>query len=397
MELTKQQVDEIQSLVKILREQSEKNNPDAIIKEVTERVTKELSAKLHPEPEQKMVFDVSASKEVNDLIGVGADGKSEYGKRFSSLGDFVGKALAHSNELIKLKTMTEGTNSAGGYLVPVEQATEIIKLLTNESVLVSLARNIPMKSKTRTFPSQATGVTVTWTDEHTFKTPSNPTFGQLTQTAKTLAVIVKMTDELIEDETAGVQQFVREIIAEAMANEVDRVGFVGNAGGSDPFNGIEYASGVNSVSMAGASLTGDDIIDLIQAVPAKARGKSTLVTSTTGETLVFKLKDSNGQYIWSAPTNGAPARIWGKPYKVTDNIPSNLNGGSYTLFVCGDFRNFFYSPRNAMSMYASRDASDWVSGALESAFMMDETWTRWSQRMSLDVANGDAFSKMYVK
>lgn len=397
MEFTNKQIEEIQSLITALREQSAKFNQDAIVKEVTDRVTQELSAKLHPQTEQKMIFDVKASKEVNNLLSIGADGSSEYGKRFSSIGDLVNKCLSHSSELIKVKTMTEGTGSAGGYLVPVEQATEIIKLLTNESVLVSLARNIPMRSKTRTFPSQTGGVTVTWTDEHTFKTPSQPSFGQLTQTAKTLAVVVKLTDDLIEDETAGVQQFLREIIAEAIGNEIDRVGFVGNAGGTDPFNGILYASGVHAVTMAGGSLIGDDIIDLIQSVPAKARMKGTLVTSTMGETLLFKLKDMNGQYIWSAPSNGAPARVWGKPYLVSDNIPTNLNGGTYTAMFFGDYKSFFYSPRNAMSLYVSKDASDWVGGALESAFMQDETWSRWSQRMSLDVSNGDAFGKMYVK
>jgi HK97 family phage major capsid protein len=385
-------VEAIQAEVKILREKSERPQ-DAILQDVTKQVMASLEQKMKDYREQSsMKFDIGQLN-VDPESGV-----SEYGKRFNGLCDFLVKCREKS-PLVAKSTMTEGTDAQGGYTVPTEQSSEIIKLIKEENVLPGLARNFPMKTWKRTFPKQLTQVTVTWTGEGVTKSKSKPTFGQLTQTAKKLAVIVKMTDELLDDTSVEMQAFVREVVAYAMGQEIDRVGFVGNTGGGDPFDGVLYATGVNAVTMGGASITGDDIIDLIQAVPAAARIRGTLVTSTAGETLMMKLKDTQGQYLWSPPNMGVPARIWNKPYKVSDQIPTNLGAGTdETAMLFGDWkRYFFHSIRKGLTVKVSQEAADWVDSALDSAFTQDETWVRFVLRLSEDVALANAFSKMQVK
>jgi len=53
-----------------------------------------------------------------------------------------------------------------------------------------------------------------------------------------------------------------------MALEIERVALSGNTASGDPFNGILNTSGVNTPSMAGASVSFDDIIELLYSLNA---------------------------------------------------------------------------------------------------------------------------------
>jgi HK97 family phage major capsid protein len=294
-------------------------------------------------------------------------------------------------------TMVEGTDSLGGYTVPEEYSHEIIKLEKDNSIIRQIAKIFPMATDVRNLPRQLTDVTVTWTGEGAAKTETNPTFDRLVQTAKKLAAIVKMTDELLEDNTAGLDQFIMGLVAEAMGREEDRVALAGNTGAGDPFMGVLYASGVNSVAMAGANVVGDDIIDLIMSLNAKYRTGATLVTSTAGLKLLMKLKDQEDRYLWAPPTATTPASIWGVPYLISDELPLDLGtGNDETPILFGNYKkHFFVSDRGGYEVKSSISASD--IGNSQSAFMEDETWFRFKKRMSLDVALPQAFSKLSIK
>lgn len=375
-------------------------------KEEKDKLFAEVMAAVHP-PTRKMVFAPGGGRAEDHAIEKAiADGKMPENGVY--LGQIV-RAVAMSNHQFlsdaglnpaEEKTiMSEGTPAQGGYTVPVEYANEIIKLQRAGSILRRLARIFPMKTLTRLLPRQLTNVTVTWTDEGAVKTETKPTFSQLTQTAKKLAAIVKMTDELLEDNSVEIDQFIMELIAEAMGLEEDRVGFAGNTGAGDPFMGVLYAVGVNAVLMGGATLTFDDIVDLIMALNAKYRQGATLVTSTTGLQVIMKIKDAQGRYLWQIPGAGQVPKIWTYPYEISDQLPVNLGAGTnQTPILFGNWKkSLFLSPRGGYEVFSSKSASDWVSGALVSAFTQDETWSRFKERLSIDVALPVAFSRMLIR
>jgi len=370
--------------------------------EEREKLFAEVMEKVHP-PKRTMRFGPSKEspegKSIDKLI---LDGKMpENGVYLGqvlkavALGDH--QFLAESG--IEKTIMSEGTPAQGGYTVPVEYGNEIIKLERAGSILRQLARNFPMASLTRLLPRQLTNVVVTWTEEGAVKTETKPTFGQLTQTAKKLAAIVKMTDELLEDNSVDLDQFIMELIADAMGLEEDRVGFAGNTGAGDPFMGVLYAVGVNVATMTGATVTFDDLVDLIMALNAKYREGATLVTSTTGLQVLMKIKDAQGRYIWQVPGLGQVPMIWTYPYKISDQLPVNLGvGTNETPILFGNWnKHFFVSDRGGYEVFSSKSASDWVAGALTSAFTQDETWSRFKKRMSLDVALPAAFSRITIR
>jgi len=380
------QIDDLMKQVAELKELLGKQNPsDKQNERIEELVGKvaELEKQIHP-PERKMVWAVP------DKEGKMPEG----GMYFADVMRAVANPVQHLDTIAQLKTvMSEGTPAQGGYAVPEEFSNEIIKLEEGESILRRIARIFPMGSLIRRVPRQLTDVTVTWTDEAVAKTPTKPTFGRLTQTAHKAAAVVKMTDELLEDNSVGLDNFCKELVANAMGQEEDRCGFVGN---TDPFVGVLNAVGVNAVLQVGANIAADDLVNLIFGIGAGYRNGASLVMSSHALRLISTLKDTNNRPLWQMPNESRPGTIYEQRYEVSDQILSTYGTGTETAILYGNWKKYLWvSDRGGYEIYSSKDASDF--GTNESAFMLDETWFRFKRRMSIDVALPVAFSMMLVK
>ena len=379
-------IEELGKQVYELKELLAKTNPsENENKRIDELVAKvaELEQKIHP-PERKMVWGVP-----------GSDGKMpENGIFFADIMRAVTNPIMHPEVIAQLKTvMNEGTPAQGGYAVPEEFANEIIQLEAGESILRRIARLFPMASNIRRVPRQLTDVTVTWTDEAVAKTPTKPTLDRLTQTAHKVCAVVKMTDELLEDNSVGLDNFCKELVANAIGREEDRCGFVGN---TDPFVGVLNAVGVNAVLQVGANLAADDLVNLIFGIGAGYRAGAKLVLSSHALRLISTLKDNQNRPLWQMPNESRPGNVYGMPYETSDQILSTYGLGAETAILYGNWKKYLWvSDRGGYEIYASRDASDF--GTNESAFMLDETWFRFKRRMSINVALPVAFSRMLVK
>lgn len=399
----------------------------ALTKEEVDRIVEAAISKAHPVPAkssmvmpgagagqdewvQFLATRLASFKERPEAYQKAAPWESEYGKKFGNMQGFLRACIRKSAELqtydpldlngkASSDAMTEGTGSSGGFLVPTEFSYEVIRLLRAAAVLRSIARIVPMGTFKRTLPRQTSNVSVGWVDEFGIKSVTKPAFEQFTQTAKVMAAVVKSSDEFLRDAGLNVQLFLAELIAEAMGLEEERVALAGNTGASDPFNGVLYATGVVSQSMAGATLDYDDIIDLSFAIDAPYADRGVFCLHRNGLKVVMKLKDAQGQYIWHAPRDGNPGLLLDKRYYLSSQLPTNLGTGTdESPILFGDFARFLWvSDREGIAVKVSQDASDWVGGALDSAFMRDQTWIRFTRALSLDVALGAAFAKLTVK
>ena len=383
-------IDELGKQVHDLRELLDKKSDGEREKEREDELLKKIMDKVHP-PKRKMIW-------------VTPDQKAKEDEKGFYLGQFL-KAILPANagrypEIMNsiAKTadtiMTEGEPAQGGYVVPTEYSDQIILLEAAESILAKLAFNFPMgKAPVRNVPQQLTDVTITWTEEVTPKTLTKPTLSRVVQTAKKAAAIVKLADELLEDNSVGLDKIIMMLIAREMGAEFDRCGFVGNA---DPFTGVSNAVGVNAIAQVGADLAGDDIINLIFGIGAAYRKGATLVTSSHGLRLIMQLKDANGQYLWQQPSGNQPAKIWTYPYEVSDEILSTYGGGTETAILFGNWGKYLlYSPKGPYEVKSTISGADFATST--SAFMNDETWYRFKRRISIDVGLPVAFSRMLVK
>lgn len=406
-------MDDIMSSLHELRQTLDSKISSCITEEKAQKIISDLINKVHP-AQSKAVLPTTEDALLERFAAFTAKGKfapektwtSEYGRKFGNMRNFL--LAAKNNPAIiegQKAVLSEGTNNIGGYLVPTEFSSEVIRLMTDASPIMQIANILPMSAWKRQIPKQLTNLQVGWVAESGTKTVSNPTFGQIEQTAKVLATVIKCTDELIRDSAINLTQFLSEIVAEAMALEIERVALLGN-GSTDPFYGILNTSGVNVVSMGSSTVTFDDIANLIFSLNETQAKDGVIAISRAGLAKLMQLKDLNGQYIWCPPSASSPATIWNTPYVVCSQIPtaatsaSTLTGGDKTFAFFGRFnKNLLISPREEMTVKVSQDASSWNTSdsSLESAFMTDQTWLRFTQALSINVTYGNAFSYLMFK
>lgn len=424
--MTKELQDALQAMEQRLGEKL-KLPQDAIRKAELDGLVADILAKAHPAPNPSMVMPGSGEslEKFADFIATRlADYKkrpeafakvapwtSEYGKKFKSMPGFLRACVRKDSQLevfdleasakASSDAMTEGTGSSGGYLVPTEFSYEVIRLLYAATIIRQKARLVPLSTWKRTLPRQSSTVTIAWVTEFGTKSVTKPAFGQVTQQAKVMAAILKSSDELLRDSALNVQGFIAELIAEAGGIEEERVALAGkgtNGGGTDPFDGIIYASGVVEASMAGASLAYDDLIDIEGNLGEGYLKDAEFCMKRSALRLIMKLKDAQGQPLWHAPREGNPGKIVNRDYFLSDQLPTNLGSGSdQTPIILGSFKSLWISDREGMVVKASQEASDWVGGALDSAFMSDQTWLRFTRALSIDVMLPQAFAFMKVK
>jgi HK97 family phage major capsid protein len=259
---------------------------------------------------------------------VGRDGKTimptlsrECGEHLLALMRGKGKAFDEA------RALSAGTDSEGGYMVAPEFAAEIIRLLPTVGLYRRLARIIPMKTDEKNFGTLVSSVSTYWPAENNNITASYPVFGQLKLIAKLMGAYTEGPENLFDDADPDLINFIGDLFIEAMAKEEDRVGLAGATGSGDAFDGILNITGTTSLVMAStkthySDVTADHLLDLQTTVPDGARDNCIYVLSPTMFDFVRKMKDNNLNYIWQAPSAGAPGTIWGKPYELTERLPA---------------------------------------------------------------------------
>jgi HK97 family phage major capsid protein len=99
-----------------------------------------------------------------------------------------------------MKALAEGTGSAGGYLVPVEIADEVVKLLRARSAVNRLGPTTVPVEKELDITSIASGATAYWVAENAAIPVSEQTFAlSALFRPKDLASLVPVSDRLLRD------------------------------------------------------------------------------------------------------------------------------------------------------------------------------------------------------
>lgn len=267
----------------------------------------------------------------------------------------VAPSLAHL-PAAKAKDLREGLASAGGYLAPVERATEVLDLVSNYSAVKALCRQVPMRSSQITFPTLSGGIAAYWVPEASdtsgydsqqedgFIPRAQPTFGQLPITAQVLAVKVVVSNQLLDDSDPGVDKVLAGLFAETLGTAFDQACLTGAGSALDPIAGIVGKATTNALSV-GAAFDFDDLAELIFKVYENAPHAASVpvLGHPKAEKLLMKMKDLQGDYIYRQPgqprnESGGQPLVWGEPFVRDPNLPTNL-GASHdqTLLVAGDF------------------------------------------------------------
>ncbi len=129
-----------------------------------------------------------------------------------------------------------GINTDGGYLVPDELDTDIIRLVESRGVFRQKARRVPMAGDTKTRNRRTSGVTGYFVGEGSAGTESKKGWDQISLVAKKLMVLTSITNELNSDAIINVADDIVSEIAYAFADKEDECGF--NGTGTSTYGGI---------------------------------------------------------------------------------------------------------------------------------------------------------------
>lgn len=259
------------------------------------------------------------------------------------------------------KDLYEGTDSAGGYLVPTEEARELLNVATELfSVVPGLCRQVPMRTHQITFPTLSSGLTAYWVPEATAtigltpnaaqqtsgeKYRSDITLGQMAITAYVCAVKVVVSNQLLDDSDPAVDQVLRMLFAETLGDAWDDACLGGTGAATDPITGLNSKIVTNALN-AGAVFNYDDILDLFFGVlDNDSKANPVAVGTTKAEKMLMKVKDNDGQYVYKGPREslGTPT-LWGQPFYRDGNISNTLGAGANeTRLYAGDFRRHAYA------------------------------------------------------
>ena len=282
-----------------------------------------------------------------------------------------------SGDVPQMKALSEGTASAGGYLVPEELRDEIVQRAKELSRMSKLVRRIGCRTNAIKIPTLSTDVAVSWGSEGVTFAESDPVFGQPSVSINRLNAITKVSRELLADSGVDLVDYLTDLFAEAVAVEEDRAIAIGSGSGQPA--GLYSAAGLEAVAVNGA-ITYADLIDIFYTLPGRYRPRAVWL----GHSDVFKairlLEDTGGGLIWGPSAEGGePDRLMGRPLVQEDNFPS------HTLMF-GDPRYYHMYDRQQFSVEASTQGD---------AFMKHQLWLKAWERIDGKLVLAESWVKGY--
>lgn len=241
-------------------------------------------------------------------------------------------------------TTNPGTGTAGGILVPTELVRAIEVMQKAYGGIISVAKvwttssGNPIDYPTLDYTANEGSLIA---ENANLADGTDLTFGKKTfNSYKYNSGVIYATYEMLRDSAVDIASYMAEMITIMVDRKVAKVLATGT-GSSQPEGFVTGATAVTGISGATASgITFDALIDLQHSVNAAYRGNAQFAFNDNTLSVLRKIKDSYGRYIWQPADarTGEPATILGHPY-VIDHGMANI-GASAKSVAFGDFSKF---------------------------------------------------------
>lgn len=268
------------------------------------------------------------------------------------LDDFVRGVAGMRSSTAVQNSLSTGTDTSGGYLLPTVVMAEILQALVPASSLLSAGAGIlPLEQGAKSFTTVAVDSipTAAWRLESGTVNMSDPAFRAVVAAPKSLAFYFKISRELLAD-ASNLTAALTIAITQSFARELDRAGLLGSGTAPEPRGiantpGISLvANGVNGAALANYSnfFSGmNSILSLNAPTPTAA------IMSPRSLTKLGGLIDTTNQPV-TVPLMLQPMRML-----TTTAIPNNLTVGTSSdcsqIFL-GDFSKLVFAMREQMSI-----------------------------------------------
>lgn len=309
---------------------------DAAAYDEMEKKIKDYSAEIE-RMEQMEKIENELNKPVNTPIvtkPMTVNGKEKTGRASDEYKAGMLMALRTNFKQIS-NVLQEGVDADGGYLVPEEYDSRLIQTLEEENIMRKLSTRITTSGEHK-INIAATKPAAAWIEEGAALTFGDATFSQILLDAHKLHVAIKVTEELLYDNSFGLENYIIDQFGKALAN-AEEDAFLNGTGVGQPL-GLFADKGGGTVANTVTALTTDAAIGLVYALKRPYRKNASFIINDQLIAQLRTLKDNNGAYMWQpALTAGEPDKFLGYNVYTSQYAPSNaIAFGDYKYYNIGD-------------------------------------------------------------
>jgi HK97 family phage major capsid protein len=268
------------------------------------------------------------------------------------------------------KDMSTTTDSAGGFIVPVQiMENMIIPLLQKRITALSLGvQRLPLSGSPVQIPKITTASTAYWVAENASVTASDLAFGQLNMTPHAVASRVILSNRLINLSSPAAEQITRAQIAKDLGIAIDSAIYVGTGAAGQP-TGICQTSGINSYSWSTTSAKANTAYaKLIDMITELSQDNVELANCgwamhSTAFSALSQMVDSASAYnmerrLFGAGQMNGAAQFMGYKYAITNNLTTLTGSATSNSILFGDFSQCYLGEWGTMVLRSSDVAGD---------------------------------------
>lgn len=266
-------------------------------------------------------------------------------------GDFDLRKLNSEGQRAQVQAaMNVGTDSAGGYLAPVEWDRKVHQAQLTIS---------PMRRICTVVQTSAGAYSTVWNDNswgsgwvgETAARPgtTNPTLSSLDFATGEIYANPAITQRLLDDAAFNVESWLSDQLAAEFSKQ-EGVAFLSGNGTNKPFGFLTYVTGAAAdarhpggnlgITNSGHATTipnTDILVDFSYSLTAPYRQGAVWLMNSSTAASIAKMKDGDGNYIWrEAFLAGQPATLLGYPVEIDEGMPAIGAGNLAVAF--GNFK-----------------------------------------------------------
>lgn len=319
---------------------------------------------------------ISAAREPHSDFSLGQESTDEDADPYTS-GErsfFQDAAKAFKNEggpeftrwmeATKEKAMTQATGSTGGYLVPPQVDSQLLRIREQSNILRPLFSNIQVNSDVLRIAAQTSGLLAGWVAELAEKPESELTFGEISVNVFWKAGMSVVSNQLLRNSNPSIDTLIYSDLGRRLA-ALEEIAFISGTGTGQPLGilntpGVQFAGDGLSGGAAFTSTDVDDlldeIVDGITAIYTEYFGAPNGILMhprTWARIIKHRKADATSEYVVGPPSNrsatdslpgygSAPnptGSLFGLPVYTTRNVPTNAGAADdESRVVIGNFQ-----------------------------------------------------------
>jgi len=263
---------------------------------------------------------------------------------------YIRKGEAGNLAALEAKALSIGSSTDGGYLVPPEVEASVTLAMRDISPIRAIATVQQVSSNVYNKAFSTTGFAAGWVAETAVPAQTaTSNLAQMSFQTMELYAMPAASSQLLDDSIVNIDQWITDEVKITFAQQ-EGTAFVSGNGNSQPKGFLSYpmvaqssyawgSLGYVATGVAGAlpaTNPSDKLFDLIYSLKAGYRQNAHWILSRSTQSVIRKLKDSYGDYLWSPALGpGGPATLMGFPIAESEDMPA-IGTSSFSLGF-GDF------------------------------------------------------------